>query len=268
MKINANTKIAFLLKHHTDALETIILISPKFEKLRNPYLRKLLAGRTSISMASKMGGCKVNDFFEKLRPLGFETEETSTDFEPYETPAPYFLKDLDPKKIQTLDVRPILDADEDPLKMILDHLTELGEGHVLKVVNSFEPSPLIVLLEKKGYQSYVDTEDQDRVSTYFYRGEAVRSLVEEPVDSVDWEEVLEKYRDHLVEVDVRDLPMPQPMMTILEAIEDLPDGNALFVHHKKVPMFLLPELNEQGMEYRIKELGQNEVQLLIYKAAR
>ena len=63
MTINANTKIAVLLKHHPDALDAIISISSKFEKLRNPILRKIMAGRTSIAMASKIGGCELDDFF-------------------------------------------------------------------------------------------------------------------------------------------------------------------------------------------------------------
>lgn len=69
--INADTKIATLLKENPAALDAIISISPKFNKLRNPLLRKLMASRTSISMASKVGGCTVNDFFNKLEPLGF-----------------------------------------------------------------------------------------------------------------------------------------------------------------------------------------------------
>ncbi|MBK7558869.1 MAG: DUF1858 domain-containing protein [Chitinophagaceae bacterium] len=62
--INANTKIASLIRLHPDALETIVSISPKFTKLRNPILRKVIAGRTSISMASRIGGCSVEDFFK------------------------------------------------------------------------------------------------------------------------------------------------------------------------------------------------------------
>ena len=72
--INANTKIAHLIKSHPDAMETIINIDKKFDKLRNPLLRKLLAGRTSIAMASKMAGCEVSDFFNALQPLGFEID--------------------------------------------------------------------------------------------------------------------------------------------------------------------------------------------------
>ena len=73
--INANTKIAFLIKQHPDALDAIVSLSPKFEKLRNPILRKLMAGRASIAMASKIGGCSVSDFFVKLKDLGFEVEK-------------------------------------------------------------------------------------------------------------------------------------------------------------------------------------------------
>lgn len=57
MLINPDTKIATLLKTHPKALDAIISISTKFEKLRNPVLRKLMAGRTSISIASKIAGC-------------------------------------------------------------------------------------------------------------------------------------------------------------------------------------------------------------------
>ena len=66
LTINANTKIGALLKESPDALEAIISISPKFNKLRNPFLRKVMASRATINMASKVGGCSVNDFFEKL----------------------------------------------------------------------------------------------------------------------------------------------------------------------------------------------------------
>lgn len=74
MLINEQTKIAALLKHHPDALEAIVALSPDFKKLRNPVLRALMAKRTSIAMASKIGGCTPEDFFRVLAPLGFETD--------------------------------------------------------------------------------------------------------------------------------------------------------------------------------------------------
>ena len=52
MIINANTKIAAVLKHRPEALEAIIGINPKFKKLRNPLLRKLMAVRRSRAVAA------------------------------------------------------------------------------------------------------------------------------------------------------------------------------------------------------------------------
>jgi len=39
----------------------------------------------------------------------------------------------------------------------------------------------------------------------------------------------------------------------------------LFVYHKRIPVFLLPELRERNFDYRIKEIAPNEVRLLIFK---
>lgn len=265
MKINASTKIAALLKHHPDALEAIVGIAPQFSKLRNPMLRKLLAGRTSIAMASKVGGCKITEFFEQLRPLGFEVEGLETAEKNVEVPMPGFLRNIEMDKIQALDVRPILDADKDPLKQLLELLRNLKEGHVLKVINTFEPSPLIALVEKKGFLSYVKVEEPEAIVTYFYKASQAQEIEAETPFFEEWEGDLKLLKGDRVEIDVRDLPMPQPMMTILEALEKLKDGQALFVQHKKMPLFLLPELKERGYEYRIKEVADHHVQLLIFK---
>jgi len=54
-------------------------------------------------------------------------------------------------------------------------------------------------------------------------------------------------------------------MTILEALETLPADTALYVHHKRIPVFLLTELKERNFDYRIKEVSEGEVYLLIFK---
>ena len=83
-------------------------------------------------------------------------------------------------------------------------------------------------------------------------------------ESGDWEPLLDRFADHLVEVDVRHLEMPMPMMTILEALEVLPQGKALYVKHKRIPVFLLTELKEREFEYRIREVREGEVYMLIF----
>lgn len=265
MKANGHTKLSAILKAHPGALEAVVAISPKFVKLRNPLLRSLMAGRTSVAMASKIGGCTVADFLHQLEPLGFEIETTTaTETLPPNTPG--FIDALTPAQLVELDVRPMMEGGKDPLEAILKSLKTLAPQQVLKVINSFEPAPLIVLLEKQGFEAYVELVQDDLVNTYFHKsGAAVLPLDTPKVTTTgDWDSCLQKYAGQLVEIDVRQLEMPLPMMTILSALDDLPVGKALYVHHKRIPVFLLPELAERKMDYRIKEINDHDVLLLIF----
>jgi hypothetical protein len=69
-------------------------------------LRKLLAGRTSIAMACRIGGCEINDFFGKPRALGFVVQEPEEPNEEMNLP-PDFLDRINLDNIMELDVRPI-----------------------------------------------------------------------------------------------------------------------------------------------------------------
>lgn len=269
MTINAGTKIGAILKQNAAALEAIVALSPKFEKLRNPILRRVMAGRTSLSMAAKIGGCRVEDFFEKLKPLGFEIAAAVVEKEEEKKPLPEFITSLKKEQIADLDVRPIMEAGEDPLSVIVKKVKTLLPGQVLKIINSFEPTPLILLLEKQGFLSYVDTIAPDWVETYFYKKEGSGSVdIEDKApagSSEGWDAIMRQFENRMQTVDVRHLEMPGPMMTILEALETLPENSALFVYHKRIPVFLLPELAERKFEYRIKEIGEGDVHLLIFR---
>lgn len=273
--INANTRIGTILREHPAALDTIIGISPKFTRLRNPVLRKLMAGRTTIAMASRIGGCTVDDFFVRLASLGFivdregQDSRTNGDGPAGEMDLPAFLETLDPEKLIELDVRPILAAGKDPLADILASIQNLGPDMILRIVNTFEPTPLLSLLGKKGYGSSVDRVDGHLVHTYFYSRNSHPSIapVAGPQPGGDWDQLIRRFIGRLVPIDVRDLPMPRPMTTILENLEHLSPGHALFVEHKRIPVFLLPELADRGFTHRIHEVGEGHIQLLIFKDA-
>ncbi len=69
----------------------------------------------------------------------------------------------------------------------------------------------------------------------------------------------------MIFLDVRQLEMPKPMLAILEQTPNLVAGNALFVYHKKIPVYLLPELEKQGLTYVFKTIGPADINMLIYK---
>lgn len=277
MLINEKTKISTLLKHHPDALETIVTLSPDFRKLRSPILRKLMAGRTSIAMAAKVGGCKPEDFFKALAPLGFETDNTPVslpdDGPNGNMPRPEYLQNIRPDRLVIFDVRVLLAEGNDPLKQIQQKVKSLRHEEVLVIINTFEPVPLIKLLEKQGFQAYVNFKDAEAIETYFYKTDPA-GPPKEPVlageeisASEDWDAILKRFEGKLVEIDVRHLEMPMPMMTILENLEELPIEKALYVWHKRIPVFLLTELKDRAFDYRIREVRDGEVYLLIFKDA-
>ena len=87
--------------------------------------------------------------------------------------------------------------------------------------------------------------------------------------------VLHAFGDKIQKLDVRSLEMPQPMVAILSALEQFSAdnssannwqaGTALYVYHKRIPVFLLPELAGRGFDYRIREIQEGEVHMLIFK---
>ncbi len=269
MKINSQTKISIILKHNKDAIEAIASINPHFNKLRNPILRSILAPRVTVEDAAKIGKCSIADILNKLSAIGFETEYEIQKKETKQTTHPNsaIIKIIQSGKVKTLDVQPILKEGTDPFNKIMEKLKEVPEGFVLQIINSFEPTPLIKILNKKGYESYVKTEEKI-VYTYFLKGIERETSMDAfilKISIAEMEKEKEKFKNTLHEIDVRDLEMPLPMITVLNELENLPKGYALFVHHKKVPQYLLPELEDRHFKILISELEEGNVKLLIHK---
>lgn len=272
MIINQNTKISAIIKENPDVIEAIVSINKHFEKLRNPILRKILASRVSIADAAKIGGTTIQIIFEKLTPLGFFCEEDNSKNIEKENPVPEFFKTLTKKYLEELDVRKDLDTGKDPFNKIMDVLAQMPDKYTLKIINTFEPLPLIHLLQKKGYSSYTVIKESNVVYTYLkYTGEKHMPPQEDNLsvlqkgNSEETDKLLKQYKDKIKIIDVRNLEMPLPMTTILDALKALPSDTLLYVNHKKIPQYLLPEIQEQGYKWVINEVKEGDVQILIYR---
>ena len=161
---------------------------------------------------------------------------------------------------------PIINANEDPLSLILKKIKGIRHGEALKIINTFEPAPLISLLKKQRFESYVDVINDQLVETYFYKIDDTTVVINETENVTEgWDDFMQKFTDRIQTIDVRELEMPKPMLTILDSLDHLPPETALYVYHKRIPVFLLPELKERNFDYRIKEVSDNEVHLLIFK---
>jgi uncharacterized protein (DUF2249 family) len=273
MKINKQTKIATIIKHNKAAIEAIASINPHFNKLKNPVLRAVLAPRITIEDAAKVGKCNISDFFEKLKPLGFEIENEENNLNIKETMQqtinPNLKEAIEKNNIHELDVRPSLAKGIDPFTLIMQTIKEIPENQVLKIINTFEPIPLIKILNGKGYSSYVETIN-DTVFTYFLKTNSTTAPLNKKskiakVKAEEFEIEKNKFKNKIKEIDVRDLEMPMPMVTILNELETLENETALFVHHKKVPQYLLPEIENRDFTVIITEIEEGNVKLLIHK---
>jgi uncharacterized protein (DUF2249 family) len=240
-------------------IETIASINPHFRKLQHPILRKLLASRVTIADAARIGKCELNEFFDRLKPLGFMIEYLEVDKTEIATVAAE-----QPHKLK-VDVRDDLQHGNDPFNRIMKTLKSLNAGDTLLLVNSFEPVPLIKILNEQGYVADVVAITPDEIHTYITKVNVVHTI-----DKVDdhlpglFDQIEARFKGKLALIDVRSLPMPQPMMTILKQLEALSKGTALYVVHKRLPKFLLPELKDRQFSM-VHKRAENDVHLIIYK---
>ena len=184
-------------------------------------------------------------------------------------------KDLDfmnAEIIAELDVQPILAENQDPLKTIIALANKLSPGECLKIINSFETVPLINMLSKKGFRHHTERPQAEIVITYFIKtgdSQAVEELLHDDLQhdsNIAFERMLNSFApDKLRKVDVRELEMPLPMITILAQLKEILPDEALFVYHKKVPVFLLPELKDRGLDFLIQKTSDDKVNMLIFR---
>ncbi len=268
--INSKTKISKLINANKQTIEVISSINKHFKKLNNPFLRKTLAARVSIAEAARIGGVPVCVMIDKLQEIGFEVDsecgcETVSPADKYRIIKK--TSNMKKNKITEMDVRPILDGGVDPFEAIMAKLKTLNDSETLLIINTFEPIPLLNLLKKKGYVYETERPESGLVYTYLEKDDAgekkeVKAVLKE---QVSFDEIAAKFKDNLNEIDVRDLEMPMPMVTILEALEQLKEGQALYVHHKKLPQYLIPEMEDRGYKWVSKEIDDDNIKLIIFK---
>jgi hypothetical protein len=127
MKINSNTKISLIIKENEQAIEAIASINKHFLKLKNPILRKILAGRVSVADAAKVGGVGIDVIFQKLMMIGFEIETTPKEMllekQLINFQNPIINQDMN--NIVELDVREIISSGNDPFNIIMNSIKGL-----------------------------------------------------------------------------------------------------------------------------------------------
>ncbi len=265
--INKEMKISKMLAEFPETLPVLINFSPHFTKLNNKILRKTLASRVNVEQAAGIAGVNPTLLLSKLNEAvnnksDNQTEQAENSEEvTAKTVKPDLLSKISPEKFIKLDVRPIIDSGKDPFLDIMNTVKFLKDDEALQLINSFEPIPLYSVFGNKGYGHWMENID-GVFYVYFFKDEAKIKKTERSQDNNSKNNPELK---NVIEINVRELAPPEPMMRVLEKLSEVDDETVLIVHHHREPAMLYPKLEERGYTATTNKIEENYYKVVITK---
>jgi hypothetical protein len=143
-------------------------MSPAFEKLKNPILRKTVARVATLQQIAVVGKLKVDDIVNRLRKETGQSGEVSgnmdVDYISAREPE-WFSK----KKIAlTLDATPVINSGGSPMTEILQKTGLLKQEEIFELKTPFVPAPIIDMLKTQGFRIFC-VQEGDSVTSYISR---------------------------------------------------------------------------------------------------
>lgn len=161
-----------------------------------------------------------------------------------------------------LDVREDLRAGREPFARIMAAVDALGPDGVLILRAPFEPLPLYRVLARRGFAHWTESGEAEDWRVWFYREDAPTDPAATAAGSAG---AAPPASDATVQLDVRGLEPPLPMVRVLEAVETLAPGQRLEVLHHRRPIFLYPQLEERGCRHATDEPEPGLVRIAIWR---
>lgn len=268
MIITKDAKIGEIIKKYPHLVDVLIEYNPHFKLLKNPILRRTVAKLATVEKAAQVAGVSLRGLLKVLNEaVGYQLSlgelQSIPEIKRGPKDPPPEVKNARDEDIVKLDVRDMLRSGEEPFGMIMNAVKNLKDQQILLLEVLFEPGPLYDVMERKGYQNYTEKVSDEHFRVYFYKVKQKRAVEEkQEVPNID----ARKRRDgSKIILNVKGLEPPQPMEMILNALEELREGEELIVEHERKPVYLLPRLAERGVEYVIEEKAPNDVLIIIKK---
>lgn len=165
--ITPKTKIYDLLEAYPQLEDVLISHAPEFIKLKNPILRKTIARVASISQAAVIGGLNVEELVNKLRVAVGQDNIHSIDEtgKKYTTVCPdWFKAEL---IVKTIDIREMLNRDEQPVHEVLAAAKNLHENEILEIIAPFIPAPLLDKSLSLDYKHWLENKGEGEYRVFF-----------------------------------------------------------------------------------------------------
>ncbi len=265
--ILASWKISEVLKTYPELLDELIGLSPAFEKLRNPLMRRVQSRLVTVSQAAGIAGLDPAQVTRQLNQAAGITPPDVAEggATPAQKPAEKPAWVGSAPVAAELDVRPLMERGEEPFRVIMSAAREVPPGEALRLIVGFEPLPLYDALAKQGFSNWPTKISADHWVVLFHRDAPPAPEADAPAPAsgeVDWSAPAAE-----VTIDVSELVPPEPMVKILQTLETLPDGSRLLVHHVRRPIHLYDRLDEMGYAHATRDLGPGQVEVMIQKRA-
>jgi uncharacterized protein (DUF2249 family) len=160
------------------------------------------------------------------------------------------------RRVRDLDVRPVLGKGGDPFTLIVRTVEGLGEDEALHLVVGFEPKPLYPVMRGFGRTAHAEQAD-GAWHVWFFKDAGARAEASASAEAPRAE------LKPPVEMDVRGLEPPQPMIEILEKLVELGPGAQLVVRHHREPVLLYEKLALRGYAARTQKIADGDYRVWI-----
>jgi hypothetical protein len=150
--ISPKTRVGELLDTYPGLEPVLMEMSPAFEKLKNPVLRKTIARVATLQQVAVVGGLNVDEMVNRLRKeVGQSAAETeSQDLEYLSVDSPDWFDEA--MIVIRFDASPIINSGGSPMNEILYKTNMLKPGEIFELQTPFFPAPIIDMLKGKGYR--------------------------------------------------------------------------------------------------------------------
>jgi uncharacterized protein (DUF2249 family) len=157
------------------------------------------------------------------------------------------------KETVTLDVREDIRKGHEPFSKIMSTVLGLRPEQGFLLIAPFEPVPLFAVLARQGFTYEARQLGSGDWEVLFTRYDKPIEKRENFLQAQGNAEIMAPKETQFIDVDVRGLEPPQPMVKILEALASLAEGTGVRARTDRRPMHLYAQLEARGFTGQSKE---------------
>jgi len=166
-EITPQTMVSDMLENYPELEDKLIEISPIFEKLKNPLLRKTVAKVATLKQAATIGNVSIGDLINQLRDAAGLNKISVENDSPEKQSKPEWVN----KEKVKFEYDAFIDLENGihPAGKVTKEIHNINGDELYLLSTPFVPAPLIQMVIEKGYEVYTDDLGDQLFETYIKR---------------------------------------------------------------------------------------------------